>query len=505
MLCQMKFFQFPMNNFKTIIILTIIILSAIFLNLYPNCYANQKTPPNHFFSNQASWFDPWDINVYIAAIKNGQQKNLLLNNLYTLENNPPSLFYPLYTLTGYLFPSTNQFLLFHLLTIPTTIILILLIYKVSTFFLNKTNSLISTFLITFAGGIGWLVFPNTPSADLVITSFTQTSLFQRPHEALGTTLYILSLISFYQFLDSKNKIYNYLSISSLFFLIFFYPYYIITYFFILLIPTYLKSKKNIINLIVNTALISILTYLYYLHLSSTSFSSVSTQTLSLPGLIPVITGYILFLPFFIYNLLTLKNNQTKRIFLTFWFLIPFLFSLLPFGISRFYLRSLYLPLIIITLIILPQIFNKIKKPPLALIITLLILTPISSIFIFTKRLNEANSLNPWFYQPNSFKNALTYIQNQPQNNILAPYTLANYIPAHTGKKVYFGHLIQSPQAQKKQTSQQLLLDSVLNQQQAKQFLIKNNINLILSPNKLTYPFLKTVFTENNIYIYQLKK
>ncbi len=57
---------------QTSLILLIIISFAVFVNLFPNYYAYVNTPSGYIFSGQASWFDPWDINIYVTAIKWGQ-------------------------------------------------------------------------------------------------------------------------------------------------------------------------------------------------------------------------------------------------------------------------------------------------------------------------------------------------------------------------------------------------------------------------------------------------
>lgn len=57
------------HRFKIAFCLFTIIFAIIFINQFPDYYALTKTPKGFFYSGQASWFDPWDINVYTAAIK----------------------------------------------------------------------------------------------------------------------------------------------------------------------------------------------------------------------------------------------------------------------------------------------------------------------------------------------------------------------------------------------------------------------------------------------------
>ena len=160
---------------KPIIYLALIFITLLVLlcNFFPNYWAYINTPAGKTFTGQASWFDPWDINLYVAAIKSGQTNGLLLNNMYTTTPNNPILFYPLYTFSGLLFQNINPFLIFHLFAAVFGTFLILTIWKITAVFLkNPRDRLVALFLTITGGGIGWLVFPNFSSADLFITSFT---------------------------------------------------------------------------------------------------------------------------------------------------------------------------------------------------------------------------------------------------------------------------------------------------------------------------------------------
>ena len=99
--------------FKQLLLIILASIIFIFINHFPNYYAWKNTPEGFTFSGQASWFDPWDINVYVSAINWGQSHGFLMQNVYTSQPNKPIFYYPLYTLLGIVFPNTDVFILFH--------------------------------------------------------------------------------------------------------------------------------------------------------------------------------------------------------------------------------------------------------------------------------------------------------------------------------------------------------------------------------------------------------
>ena len=155
-------------------VILFITVTALALNNFPNYYGYLKKPDNSFYSGQASWFDPWDLNVYAGAVKWGQSGKILLENLYSTETPQKAiLYYPTYTFLGFLFRRADPFVLFHCAAFLLGGVLIIAIFlMIKVFIRQKMLSLLALFLIVFGGGLGWLFFPKTASADLFITGFT---------------------------------------------------------------------------------------------------------------------------------------------------------------------------------------------------------------------------------------------------------------------------------------------------------------------------------------------
>lgn len=506
---------------KNLIIFLIISIFVIFINAFPNYYAYLQTPKDMVFSGQATWFDPWDLNLYVSVINWGQNHGILLPNVYTTKENNPILFYPLYTISGLIFPSIDPYLIFHLLAIFMGLILMFILWKTIKVFLTTSKiQFIALFLISLGGGVGWLFFPNSPSSDLYMTGFTYLSHFQRPHEALGITFYLLSLMGFYLAANKSSYLINLFSLISLIMLIFFYPFYLLSYglicgfysFYLLLY----KHKKPIIMLLINLILASIVLVFYYQHLQSNiQFAGILNQKLSNQNLIELMLGWGILLPLVILQLKS-PNKDRRFYFLIFWFFISLFLSFLPFGFARFYLRTLFFPIIILVVLNIQYLSKLIHVNQKNILILLIILVPISSFYITYKRLDETSKNNPWIYLSKEENEALNFLNENGKNaGVLSGYTLGNMLPAKTDSRVYFGHLLQTPNSQEKINNLIRFYSNTFSEGEAKKFLENEKINYIIwgkeeqnitytysmsKEKQLKYKFLKREFKDGNIII-----
>lgn len=506
---------------KNILIFLSISFLVIFLNSFPNYYAYLQTPKDMIFSGQASWFDPWDINLYVSVINWGQNHGILLSNTYTTVENKPILFYPFYTITGSIFKNISPFFLFHIEAILVGFILMLFLwYIIKIFIVSTKTQFIALFLITLGGGMGWLFFPNILSSDLYMTGFTYLSHFQRPHETFGIIFYLLSLVSFYLAVNKSSYLINFVSLISITLQIFFYPFYLLSYSLICgAYSFYLLFYKNTTAfkmLFINLFFAGMSLVFYYQHLQSNpQFSGILNQNLTQQNFIQLIFGWGILLPF---TLMQLKNpkKDKKFYFLNFWFFISVSLSFLPFGFARFYLRTLFFPIIILIILNINYLSKLIHLNQKIVLILLIILVPISSFFISYKRLDEISKNNPWFYITQDESQALKFLNTYAQNKgILSGYNMGNIIPAKTNSRSYFGHLLQTPSHQEKINNLIRFYTNIFSEDEAIKFLKENNINYIIwgkeeqellknsnnSAKNFGYKFLTPVFAQPSIIIY----
>lgn len=484
------------------------------LNALPNYLAFLKTPPGQVFSGQASWFDPWDINAYVAALGQGQSGNLLLQNSYTTLSHQPVLYYPLYTLTGYLLPKVNSFLLFHILAGAVGLLLFFTIWRTSNFFLkSEKRSLLAALMISLGGGLGWMFFPTVQSSDLFMTGFTFTSHFQRAHEGLAVIFYLLTFGFFYLAVEKRSLIFNLFSLASLSLLALFYPFYILSFALVgglYSFTVYLRREETFPLTYFSASLITggITSLMYIAHLgSSNAFGSVLGQNLPTPDLPEIILGYGVLLPLFLYSLKYGKGPG--KLFLSLWFIVNILLAYLPFGFARFYLRTLYFPLILLSLPVIIKLFQSknllLKLSALLLIGSVLV----SGFFITYKRLLEIGNRNPWYYLSKEEGEAIRFLRTGQSAGVLAAYRLGNILPALTQNSVYFGHLLQTPKAQEKISGLYRFYGGNLSETEARQFLKDEGVDYIIwgaeeqiMSENAGYDFLKPVFERGQITIFE---
>lgn len=515
------------DKFQLFLVIIVVGLIANFLNLFPNWHAWKNTPEGYVFSGQASWFDPWDINVYVSAVKSGQHRGFFLENLYDSTSNKAIFYYPVYTTLGLLFPQLNPFLLFHLLSIVTSIVFIsTLTLLVSRFFQKKLVVFLTVLSIVVAGGLGWLVFPNIESLDTHMTSVSFLSALQRPHEAIALSAYITFLFAFYFSIKTKSNQWRTIAILSLILTLIFYPYYFLS--FILICMTYYflskKADKGNLFFLILLAFVGFLTVaaMYYDLSLNSSFSGVSGQTLTKPTIISLLLAYSVLLIPYLQKLFKIRRLSQFKLYLIIWITFNLLLSFLPLGFSRFYLRGTYLPLVIIAVTSLDTWSRKnfTKQYPKVFIIFLAYLTAflsITSLRIFSARVTEIHKENDWYYLSRENYELLEIMKRElpAQSSILSEYYLGNFIPAYTNHQVYFGHLFQTPNADKRKILLTQFFQESIEEEQAVEFLQEAEIDYVIYgsrekelnnlKNELSYSFLSEVYSNQEVILYKFSK
>ena len=133
-----------------------------------------------------------------------------------------------------------------------------------------------------------------------------------------------------------------------------------------------------------------------------------------------------------------------------------------------------------------------------------ILVSITSIGIFSLRINESTTTrNTWYYFTKDEAAALEYLARLPERDlgVLSSYRFGNAVPAHTNQRAYFGHLIQTPQSDEKIEQLEQFYSGKMSNDEAYVFLINSNIEYVyrgseeteLHPEPLEYSFLESAF------------
>ncbi len=506
------------NKLLKVLIVSTIAFLVIFVQHFPNLYASWYTPEGYTYNYQASWFDPWDVNVYVTAIRNGQEGNILLKNHYnSIPQWRPSFIYPLYTLAGHL-SHANPYLIFHTLAIIVSCLTTVVVFTCyQHVFGTYKLAVLATIVCLLGGGVGALLGKTDISAASQITSFNFQSATQRAHEGIGVTIYIVALMTtFYYYEGKKTKQAAAVIIGSLLVGVVFYPYNILSYLLITFIYLYLKLRVFNVRpyalLFTVASIVGTATLIYYFHLHSTTFSAAASENLPNVPITSMLIGYGGFISFFVLHTFIEKSTFTAdhkkmRLFLILWVSISIVLSYLPgLGFSRFYLRGLFFPLTGLMFLYLLYTKNHVIRYFLTTFSIILLLS--SRLNIFILRMEEVKGTNPWLYTHNDVIDALDFLKTRSEDGVISHnYPISNFIPAYTGKRVYVGHMLQTPHAAERIA---LLTDFYLgkfSEEEAALFLKSNNITFVIYSDHFagdtvpTYSFLKNVFKNRTVQIF----
>lgn len=456
-------------------------LLAQFLIHFPDWFRWQNTPADKWFTGQVSWFDPWDINLYLAAIGRGERGGFLLENLYDTESSVPLPMYFVYILMGKanLFLNLSNSLIFHLAGIITSGILAIIIWYFIKIFLKQDIERMAAFTLIFlGGGLGWL-FPDLFPADIGQPGFTIFNALRRPHEALSLGFFILVMVFYYKGVIYGNNRYFYLGGMSLFLAGFLHPYNFLSLGLIVFgfqfLYLFLKNIKTDVFKTTFSFAFVILSWYFLIGkslITNSSFSGLLVYNRSSSSLFQIILGFGTLLPFALTDMFT-GNNTNKNFFLKLWFGTLILIILLPTGFQRLLARSIWIPFSILAVNGIRKVAEKIKIKLQYIIIPIIILSLFSLIFISYKRIVE-NHGNQWIYLSKDEGNMIKYLNDNGDDGegVLASYLISNIIPAHTNKKVWIGHIDHSPRFQERIIIAENLFSGILAEDEAK-LILKN--------------------------------
>lgn len=483
-------------SYQIAVLLMIIFLSC-FLQYFPDYYAYLKKPPSLWYSGQASWFDPWDINIYLSAINWGKRDGLLFENLYDTRSLEPLPIYFVYTLIGKfaLFFKLSNALAFHLSSFILGLLFMLVIFWFIGIFIKDQQEKLLVFAFLFlSGGVGWLFFPQLITPDLGNPGFLLTSPLKRSHEALSFTFLVLSIGFLFKgtiFPQKKNLI---LGGLAAFLTILIHPHNLMilsAVFAAFSLFCFFKDKKFTAfkPLIVLTAA----GLFFYLTIGerlikNPGFAGLIGQIQASSPPLLVILGWGLLSPFILTSFFVKKSSWEFN-FLKIWFISHWLLLYFPIHFQKLFIRGLYLPAVLLAIMGVKFISQKTKIDYRLLAILLLIFSSIDSFYMFSLRMQDINQdSNRWIYLTQDEGKAFDYLnqQGQEKEGVLASWQIANMIPANTNKKVYVGHTFQTPDFEKRMIEVEKFFQGKMSQEEAENFLNQAKIQWIfLGPQEKT--------------------
>lgn len=479
-----------MTNMKKIfttenLIVAAVIFLAIFFAKFPTLYNWLNTPKSYWYPKQTSWYDAWDTNFQVSDIRWGQRKGILAQNTYTTIPHKGEFIYQFYTFLGVAnrILHMDPFVLYHLATVTTGIIILLICYLIARLFFTDQMERISAFIIfALGGGFGFLPGMNSISADTGVAGFNLVNALERGSDAVSTILLLVSFIFIFRFINTYDKKYILWTVVSAFVSITFHPPFAALFIVVGSIAAYwewVKSKKFYFTAFPIILLILFVIY-YFLVLSSLLtnpvFAGIVKQNLFDVDSFSLLSGFGLLSIFIAYAFIFSRNTSDEFIFAKIIFLAQLTFLFLPVGYHLYFVKGLQIWGVILAFYGLREMITN-KGWNLRITTLIVGVSLISRLYIFNA-LMHASPANSFFFLQQDEGKALEYISTLPADSgTLSLYRIGNYIPAFSDTRVYYGHKFQTPGGN--QTLRQAeLFYTAMSQKERAQFLQKNNIKYI---------------------------
>lgn len=222
---------------------------------------------------------------------------------------------------------------------------------------------------------------------------------------------------------------------------------------------------------------------YYLWLVHTNpvFSNWNAQNITpSPGILDFALS---FLPVFVLSMIGIwyvirQGNILQRV-LVIWAVVGVLLSYVPWSLQRRFLTGLFVPLAGLAIIGLIHIFNQDRKRFRLMVVLLFILVVPTNFFVLMTSFYGIQTHDLRIYLRHSEDQAMKWIAaNTPEDAVIlaAPET-GLFIPAHTGRRVLYGHPFESTHAQDMENLVERYFEGKINETDKNQLLVVDYVFL----------------------------
>lgn len=429
----------------------LIAIAAAIFSLLPTIWAGIHTPQGMWFTGVSSYFDPWDINTYFAAMRQGFGGSLLFRDPYNPTSNRAPL-HLIYLLLGHLARVLH-------LSVPTTfysagfvlgVVFLLAVYFFVRHFLHsKFWGLVCLYLVAFGGGFGGLVlFQGQLLPDTAYPDVTVFPTLHLPHFILDEFLFLGVLFLSYLALTQHRWRYG-LAASFLGGLLsFIHPYSLFVADVVLgvfLTALYLKDKDwRRVRFLLPLAFVGLSAACYFFGIfyraSGHPLKISSSSQFATPSPVTLFLGYGLVAALALkgaYHLWKEKEMSYESLFLLSWFLGHFSVLYLPISWQRIMIKSFFVVLCLLAVVGMRAL--DLRKDLVALV-AILVLSSLTNLSIQYFTIVSTPAKNPWAYLSLEKFEVLGWLRNNaPGRTILAPPLLSTIIPANSQSFVYLGY------------------------------------------------------------------
>lgn len=502
-----------------------LIIAVEIIIILPTLYGFLTTPEGYYY-NGIHNLTPSDFHLYLSYFEQARQGSLFFKDLYTGEEQVPSLFNPfflLFGLIGGLFNLSNigVFLVAKIIVAP--ILIVALIIFLSYFFENKSSLRIAMIFAAFSSGLGFVLIPfvsfhEMPGGyihwpmDLWVPEFNIfLTLYHNPLYGIAFTLILFIFIFFIKAINENRIKWSFLSGFCALLLFSIHPYHIPTIYSIsalFVIALMIKERKIIFHYLKHWSvlfLISAPVMFYQVILVFTDFVMYNRYhgtggPLTVPWLTLFSYGFLLLFAMpsafnFIIKFISkeaghIEKKERYLIFLILWFVGGMLLAYLPiFRHTRRLTLGFQIPLVVFTTMTLLSLKNmswyeRLSKKidmKIVFILGFIILfglstvnAPISDLLLYSVKSSQ-------IYIPTKIYEGMIWLkQNMNDNDVAVADSLlySNFIPGIAGRHVYIGHNPETMFYDIKKRWLDEFFSKNRNEDLEKRFLIDNRISHI---------------------------
>lgn len=403
--------------------------------------------------------NPVDGNTYLAKMNQGASGSWLFTLPYTVQAGKGVFLFEFYLFLGHLSAWTglSQIVVFHLARIISQIFLIVALYQFCLQITDGKRELAerSFFLALLGSGFGWLgLIFGLLTIDLwVPEAYPFLSMYAAPHFSLGLAC-LLSILTL--FLRESSWIINAQAVIYGAILGLVMPFGIVIVFIIMFAVVvwewiqakYLDFMNLFSSMILGGPLILIQ---YWQTIQNPILMKWNEQNITpSPALWDLILSFSPAVVLACFGLAAIWKDRKKKNakLLIVWIISGLLLIYLPISLQRRFIFGLFIPSAVLAVYGIHSWLNSPAKRKWVWITALMITLP-TNLLVLLIGLYGVQSHDPLYFLSRDENSALQWIaiNTDSQNVILASPEIGLFIPAHTGRRVVYGHPFETVNAE----------------------------------------------------------
>jgi len=435
----------------------------------PYLYAYLAAGPDYVFGGFL--LNPLDGNSYLAKMYQGWQGHWLFQFLYNANPGDGAYLFIFYVFLGHLARVffTPLILMFHLVRLGGTLVMLFELYKfMAVQFVEANSRRLAFTLVALGSGVGWaaLLFGQLTSDFWVAESYPFLSSYANPHFPFSLAIMIWLLVP-----KISGKVYTrnreikeiiaacLLSIMSPFGIVliglieaglFLWKWIIVPHKPLKqLLSEQVEDLYGLARLVLGGGPMLV----YYLWVVKTNPVFVGWNIQNITPAPPLWDLVVSLSPAFMLAILGVCYVYRRKIasgrLLFIWFFLTFALLYFPLNLQRRFILGIYIPLASLAVYGVQYLAQLQRNSYRSLSLGLLIISIPTNIIILLVAKIGVDCHSPEIYLTKGENQALVWIEKhtKPDSLILAAPGTGVFIPAHTGRRVYYGHPYETVNAE----------------------------------------------------------